>query len=189
MSKQTPSQTIGPFFHMALLPGKENVLTDARTRGERIHITGQVLDGDGRPVPDAMIELWQADAQGIYRHSADPRHAQADPHFRGFGRCGTAQEGRFSFETIRPGAVTWDGTIAQAPHLNLRLFSRGMITHAVTRLYFADELANQNDPVLSALDPARRHTLIASREETADMPTYGFNIVLQGELETAFFTP
>jgi len=189
VSKQTPSQTIGPFFHVALLGGDQNVLVNAQTRGERISITGQLLDGEGKPVPDAMLEIWQADAAGIYRHPADPRHTQADPHFTGFGRCGTANAGRFSFKTIKPGGVAWDTEQSQAPHISVRLFSRGIITHAVTRLYFPDELSNASDPVLSTLDPRRRRTLIASREETAELPTYAFNIVLQGELETAFFTP
>ena len=189
MLTQTPSQTVGPFFAYGLIFGGDNVLVDERTSGERLYIEGRVIDGDGQPVPDALVEIWQADAQGIYKHPADPQHERVDSHFRGFGRAETADEGRFWFKTIRPGRVAWDDEQLQAPHVNVRVFARGMLIHAVTRLYFADEEANQADPLLNSLPPERRPTLIARREESADLPTYHFDIHLQGPRETVFFDP
>jgi protocatechuate 3,4-dioxygenase alpha subunit len=170
--------------------GGENVLVNERTSGERIYIEGRVLDGAGEPVSDAMVEIWQADTHGIFNHPADPQHRQADQYFRGFGRSGTAGDGKFWFKTIKPGRVGWDAQQDQAPHVNIRVFARGMLIHAVTRLYFSDESANQADPVLTSIeDPARRQTLIAIREESEDLPTYRFNIHLQGKQETVFFNP
>jgi protocatechuate 3,4-dioxygenase alpha subunit len=190
MLKQTPSQTVGPFFHFALRLAGENQLVNEQTRGERIYVTGTVLDGDGQPVPDAMIEIWQADAQGIFNHPADPRCGKADRHFRGFGRADTVQNGQFSFKTIKPGCVPWDEEHNQAPHINVHVFARGMLTHVVTRLYLSDEDANRTDPILNMIDdPVRRQTLIATRMETGDLPTYCFNIILQGDGETVFFNP
>jgi protocatechuate 3,4-dioxygenase alpha subunit len=190
MLKQTPSQTVGPFFHFGLRFAGENQLVDEQTRGERIYITGSVLDGDGQPVPDALIEIWQADAQGIFNHPADPRCDKADKHFRGFGRGDTVQNGQFTFKTIKPGCVAWDDERSQAPHINVRVFARGMLTHAITRLYFSDEDSNQIDPILNTIDdPLLRETLIATRLEGDDLPTYCFNIVLQGDHETVFFNP
>ncbi|NDJ36298.1 MAG: protocatechuate 3,4-dioxygenase subunit alpha [Chloroflexi bacterium] len=191
MSRQSPSQTVGPFFHPALIDVQaQNDLVTPQTQGERIIITGRVLDGDGVAVPDAMIEVWQADYQGIYPHPNDPRHTEADPHFRGFGRVDTWQTGdTFTLRTIRPGPVPWDDTIMQAPHINVRVFARGMLIHAVTRIYFAGEPANAADPVLSRIDSARRETLIAQQEDTGDLPTYRFDIHLQGDSETVFFNP
>lgn len=189
MLKQSGSQTVGPFFTIGLIRGGENILVQDETVGERIYIEGKVLDGDGNPINDALIEIWQADAQGIYNHPADPRQAQADPHFFGFGRCGTNPEGRFSFKTIRPGLVPFAEERNQAPHILVRVFMRGMLLHAVTRLYFSDEAANENDPVLNSLDPAQRQILIAQREDTADTPTFCFNICMQGERAMVFFEP
>lgn len=185
--KQTPSQTVGPFFSIGLPPGKENMLVNERTAGERIYIEGKVLDGDGEPVPDAMLEIWQADAQGFFNHPADPNQPKADPYFHGFGRSDTVEGGRFWFKTIKPGPIP--GPDQQAPHVNVRLFARGMLIHAVTRLYFSDESANAHDPVLNSVDPERRQTLIAVREESEDLPTYRFDIRLQGDDETVFFDP
>jgi protocatechuate 3,4-dioxygenase alpha subunit len=190
MLKQTASQTVGPFFHFGLILGGENVLVNERTSGERVYVEGRVLDGAGEPVSDALVEIWQADAQGIFNHPADPRHQQADPFFRGFGRFGTAGDGKFWFKTIKPGPVSWDDQQDQAPHINIRVFARGMLIHAVTRLYFSDESANQADPVLNSIEDAnRRQSLITRRVESADLPTYHFDIHLQGERETIFFDP
>ncbi len=189
MLKQTPSQTVGPFFHNALIRGDQNILATEQARGERITIRGRVLDGDGAPIPDAMIEIWQPDARGIFQHRTDPRHAEADPHFRGFGRAETVNNGEFCFVTVKPGQIAVDENQAVAPFINVRIFARGMLIHSLTRLYFADEAANATDPVLSAIDPARRGTLIARRVESADSTTYQFDIVLQGDGETVFFTP
>lgn len=181
MPGQTPSQTIGPFFSFGM--ATRNVLAEEQTRGERILIEGRVLDGEGKPVLDALVEIWQADAGGIYAHPADPRREQADPHFMGFGRSETTEEGHFWFRTVRPGPV-----LERAPHINVTVFARGMLIHAVTRLYFEDELTNDRDPVLTAVPEGRRHTLLASREESPEgLARYCFDIVLQGEKETVFF--
>lgn len=186
---QTGSQTVGPFFHYGLIFGGENVLVNEKTQGERLLIEGTVYDGDGAPVPDALVEIWQPDAQGIFNHPADPRHAQADPHFRGFGRSDTVRNGQFSFKTVKPGVIAGANGETQAPYINVRIFSRGLLIHAVTRIYFADAAANQADPVLCAIDPVRRPTLLAQRAEFGDLPCYRFDIRLQGAGETVFFNP
>src|SRR5947209_7436681 len=140
----TSSQTIGPFFAPALLreDAIRNVLTQPETSGERIRIEGRVLDGDGLVVPDAMVEIWQANAFGRYNHSADCGPAQLDPPFLGFGRSGTAEDGSYWFETIKPGRVPFSHEQFQAPHICVTIFSRGLLNHLVTRLYFEDEQTN-----------------------------------------------
>jgi protocatechuate 3,4-dioxygenase, alpha subunit len=191
MRAQTPNQTVGPFFQDALLSGGENVLVNDLTRGRRIYVTGKVLDGDGAPVPDALIEIWQADAQGFFNHPNDPNHARADKNFRAFGRSDTRAAGTFRFETIKPGCVPAStGGQPQAPHISVRVFARGMLLHVLTRIYFSDERANEHDALLNSIgDPQRRQTLIAALDESAGLPTYRFDIHLQGERETAFFEP
>jgi protocatechuate 3,4-dioxygenase alpha subunit len=191
MLKQTPSQTVGPFFKFGLITGSENVLTNDRTRGQRIIIRGHVIDGDGTAIDDAMIEIWQADAQGIFNHPDDPRCHLVDASFRGFGRSGTSnKELEYSFKTIKPGCVAWEGDQLQAPHINMHVFARGMLIHTTTRLYFSDESANAADPVLTSIEDAdRRQTLIATREDIDDLPTYRLDIHLQGDGETVFFNP
>jgi protocatechuate 3,4-dioxygenase alpha subunit len=187
MWEQSPSQTVGPFFHYGLIYGGENILVNENTRGERIRITGQVLDGDDKPIPDAMVEIWQADAQGYFNHPADPNFENADPHFRGFGRADTRNDGAYWFETVKPGSVIAPDGTRQAPHVNVRVFARGMLIHADTRLYFADEAANAGDTLLQTIDPARQHTLFAVRVPDAPDKTYRFDIHLQGSDETVFF--
>ena len=177
-SIQSASQTVGPFFHDALIHGSENIMVNDQTRGTRIWLRGRVLDGEDQPVPDAMLEVWQADATGRFNHESDPEHAQADPNFSGFGRSPTDANGAYWFRTIKPG--TRDGTA----HINVRLFMRGLLIHLVTRIYFSDEPVGA---VLESLEPARQATLIATREDGLDGLTYRFNIHLQGELETVFF--
>jgi protocatechuate 3,4-dioxygenase alpha subunit len=186
MLGHTPSQTVGPFYEIGLIHEGENSLVDARTQGEQIVITGTIYDGDGVPIPDAMIEIWQADAQGHFNHPADPNCHMADKHFRGFGRAGTPN-GEFVFRTIKPGGITGNDGRMQAPHVNVRVFARGMLLHADTRLYFSDESANANDELLNSVDPDRRHTLIAERAASGQLPTYRFDIHMQGENETIFF--
>jgi protocatechuate 3,4-dioxygenase alpha subunit len=204
--KQTASQTIGPFFHYALTPESygrpgiaSGVLANADTAGERVRIEGRVFDGEGRPMPDALVEIWQANAAGRYNHPADDRPAHGrpadgseeaalDPGFRGFGRLGTDADGAFSFETVKPGPVPGRGNTLQAPHINVILCARGMLDHAFTRIYFSDEAeANGNDPVLSAVEAGRRATLVAERRESDGEIVYRFDIRLQGEAETVFF--
>src|SRR5438876_878375 len=144
----TPPQTVGPFFHGGLLPETMNVLVTQETAGERIRIEGCVYDGDGAPVSDALVEIWQANAAGRYRHPADRRSAPLDPAFTGFGRAGTDERGFYWLETIKPGRVPFDATRSQAPHLNVFVFARGLLDHLRTRLYFDDERTNTDDPVL-----------------------------------------
>ena len=189
MLKQTASQTVGPFFSYGLIFGGENILAGERAFGRRIYLKGKVFDGDGQPVTDALVEIWQADARGFFNHPTDPNQAKADKFFRGFGRSETVEADAFWFKTVKPGPVAWDDNRNQAPHVNVRVFARGMLIHAVTRLYFSDETANETDPVLNSVDPQRRQTLIATLEESEDLPCYRFDIRLQGERETVFFNP
>jgi protocatechuate 3,4-dioxygenase, alpha subunit len=164
MSKPTPAQTVGPFFHPALLRDPMNVMVSPETEGERIRIEGHVFDGDGEPLPDAMVELWQANAHGRYNHPLDDRNElPVDPEFTGWGRSGTDENGRFWFETIKPGTVPYEGEITQAPHILLTIFARGLLHHLSTRLYFSDEPANESDPILQLVPAERRSTLIAER--------------------------
>lgn len=182
MLKQTASQTVGPYFRIGLIYGDaQNNLLQEQTTGKRICLTGTVYDGEGQPIPDAMIEIWQPDAQGVFNHEADPLHAQADPHFHGFGRAENREGGVYEFRTIKPGSRD-----DNAPFISVHLFSRGMLIHAHTRIYFEDEPANATDPVLATVDVERRKTLIA-RREAGDMPIYRFDIHLQGPEETVFF--
>lgn len=196
VSRQTPSQTVGPYFAYGLTPDVYSrrpivtgVLVDADTPGQHIRLTGRVLDGNGQPVEDAMLEIWQADADGRYAHPLDDARGgkRADDRFRGFGRVGTTPQGEFTFQTIKPGAVPGPGNSQQAPHLNLILFSRGLLTHAFTRVYFNDEdEANDLDPILNLVEPARRGSIIAQRDKDAPHPTYRLDIHLQGDNETVF---
>jgi protocatechuate 3,4-dioxygenase alpha subunit len=186
----TPSQTVGPFFLDCLLreDARRNVLVQAETSGEHIRIEGHVLDGAGAPVPDAMIEIWQANAAGRYAHQADSRAAAPlDPSFAGFGRSGTDETGMYWFETIKPGPVPFDSQTMQAPHICVFVSARGLLNHLATRLYFADEPSNATDPVLQLAPAERRRTLLARRDAAEAVPVYRFEIVLQGAGETVFF--
>ena len=185
----TGSQTVGPFFAPTLLreDARRNVLTRPETAGERIRIEGRVLDGDGMAVPDAMVEIWQANAHGRYNHPADQGPAALDPTFTGFGRSGTAEDGSYWFETVKPGPVAFDGEKLQAPHICVTVFARGLLNHLVTRLYFEDEPTNAGDPLLQCVPHERRATLLARREPGDTVVVYRFDIVLQGSDETAFF--
>lgn len=185
---QTPSQTVGPFFHMRL--GEEGTeLLVAEDDSDRIDIAGQVLDADGEHIEDALVELWQADQAGRYRHPHDTwNDATLDDDFTGFGRsCGEFETGAYRFVTVKPGRVPHPGGGSQAPHLNLIVQARGMLNPLYTRLYFGDEdEANAEDPVLRAVPEARRTTLIA-RPENGEVMTYRFDIRLGGPDETVFF--
>jgi protocatechuate 3,4-dioxygenase, alpha subunit len=192
MHKQTPSQTLGPFFAYALSPAAygrvgiaSEVLIDVQTRGQRITVHGVVRDGAGAPVSDALVEIWQANAAGRYAHPEDMRESEPlDVHFQGFGRAETMPDGSYSFSSIKPGAVTAD----QAPHINVVVTARGMLSHVFTRVYFADEAnANAQDRVLASVPESRRHTLIATRTDAQAIPEYQFDICLQGPNETVFF--
>ena len=183
----TTSQTVGPFFERALLREPLNVLVRPDTEGERIRVEGRLIDGDGNLVADAIVEVWQANSHGRYNHPLDRRDLPLDPRFIGFGRAGTDADGRFWFETIKPGPVPFDGETLQAPHLSLVVASRGLLNHLATRLYFADDPAVADDPVLARVPANRRHTLLARREDADGTPTYRLDVVLQGRDETVFF--
>jgi protocatechuate 3,4-dioxygenase alpha subunit len=184
----TPGQTVGPFFHLGLDRPEWSNMTRGNPQGERIVLEGRVTDGDGAPVPDAILELWQANAAGRYNHPDDPQTDKPlDPNFTGYGRAATDADGHFRVTTIRPGSVPGRGNTLQAPHISVAFFSRGLLKQLFTRIYFAGEAANSSDPLLSSIeDPASRDTLIARRTDGGDTPTYRFDIILQGRGETAF---
>lgn len=189
---ETPSQTVGPYFAYGLTAGQygydftdivDPVVAGPDAEGEHIRITGTVFDGEGNPVNDAMIEIWQADASGNYNHAPIDL---ADTGFRGLGRCGTGTDAhnRFWFDTVKPGVVK----DAQAPFVNVIVFMRGMLTHAFTRFYFDDEAErNARDDVLQSVPADRRDTLIAKRVETPTGIEYRIDIHMQGDAETVFF--
>lgn len=194
---ESPSQTAGPYVHIGCLPNWSGIagvypedpgsrLINADTRGERVSVTGRIFDGDGAPVLDAVIELWQADAGGLYPSSVETRGV-ADPNFGGWGRVATAfDSGEFRIDTIRPGRVPYPDGRLQAPHINCWIVARGINVGLQTRMYFADEAdANAEDPVLSSIEPrARVDTLLAQPDAEA---AFRFDIHLQGERETVFF--
>jgi protocatechuate 3,4-dioxygenase, alpha subunit len=184
----TPSQTVGPFFALGMDRPGWNDLTTGNPAGQKIAIEGRVLDGDGAPVPDAVVEIWQANAAGRYNHPDDDQDEKPlDPKFHGFGRAATDAEGRFRLVTIKPGPVPGRGNALQAPHINVALFARGLLKHLYTRIYFADEAANAADPLLSALDDAAaRNTLLARPAGGGNPLLYHFDIVMQGANETVF---
>jgi protocatechuate 3,4-dioxygenase alpha subunit len=185
----TSAQTVGPFFEDSLLRDPINTIADESTEARSIRVEGRVLDGDGAAVPDAMVEVWQANADGVYRHPADPRGGSIDDGFGGFGRSGTDDSGRYWFQTVKPGPVPSPKGGAQAPHLNVCVFARGLLDHLATRIYFEDEPSNATDEVLQAIDEARRPTMIATRVTSDDEIVYELDIVLQGDAETVFFDP
>lgn len=188
----TPSQTVGPFFAFGLTPDATRdrrtpfagpVMAGPHVAGRRIAIVGRVLDGDGAPVPDAMLELWQADGEGRYASPFD-RRANSNAGFTGFGRSATAPDGAFRFETVKPGRVPAPGGGLQAPHIAVTVFARGMLLHAVTRIYFDDEPSTADDPILALVPDDRRASLIARSVEPG---SYVFDVHLQGPSETVFF--
>ena len=189
--RQTPSQTVGPYFAYGLAPEQYGYhqqlasiagaeMAEGDTEGQRIRVEGRVFDGAGNPISDALIEIWQADSLGRYAHPSDPRGSNST--FKGFGRCGTGTDprNRFWFDTIKPGKVDAE----QAPHLNVIVSMRGMLLHAFTRVYFSDEPANATDKVLRMVPADRRSTLIA---EHLGGNVYRFDIHMQGDNETVFF--
>lgn len=193
--RATTWQTVGPFFNIGLAWLYREDLAGANVSGERIEISGRVLDGDGNIVPDAVLELWQANSHGKYAHPEDDQNKPLNPGFSGFGRIATDDQGRFHFTTVKPGqvpapdppgksAAAW--APLQAPHINVSICTRGLLRRLVTRIYFPDEAANSTDFALLQVDPSRRSTLIANR--SAGSPSkFEWDIVLQGKNETVFF--
>lgn len=177
MSGLTPSQTVGPYFRIGLDWPDGHRIASADCPGERVVLRGQVFDGDGVTVSDALIEIWQADSDGQY-------HARRASGFRGLGRCAVDSNGGFRFETIKPGAVSVVDGRWQAPHFNLLVMARGLLQHLYTRVYFPqDGAAQEQDSVLRCVPRARRTTLIARAVDDEFL----FDIHLQGEHETVFF--
>lgn len=182
----TPSQTVGPFFHLGFAWLFQPEIAPSSAAGQRVSVTGRVVDGDGQPVPDATIEIWQADAEGRYPQSDGLRSQRMGSRFRGFGRVATDAAGAFRFTTLKPAAVPGPGGRTQAPHLVIVVFMRGLLKHLITRMYFPDEPANAQDPILSLVEPARRRTLVA-RGRGGEPMVLEWNLVLQGPDETVFF--
>jgi len=183
-----PSQTVGPFFHLGLT-GSRSVgsLVTPETKGERISLICRVLDGDGAPVPDAMLEIWQANDEGRYNHPDDKQaHKKIDPSFYGFGRLASDDQGTCAFATIKPGQVPGNNGAQQASHINVSVFARGILKRLATRIYFAEDPALPQDPVLALVPAGRRNTLLA-RRDTARPDNWHFDIHLCGEQETVFF--
>jgi protocatechuate 3,4-dioxygenase, alpha subunit len=181
----TPSQTTGPYLEIGLIGGpiSSNLVDESDPRA--IRLSGMLLDGAGDPVPDGMIEIWQANAAGRYTHPADDREEiPVETGFTGFGRSATDDAGRFEFVTVKPGRVAYVDGRLQAPHLLVGVFARGLLKRLATRMYFPDEEAsNSGDPVLLGLEPGERAALVALEEDGA----LRFDIVLQGPGQTTFF--
>jgi protocatechuate 3,4-dioxygenase alpha subunit len=193
--RATTWQTVGPFFKIGLAWLYREDLAGPDVSGERIEITGRVLDGDGNTVPDAVLELWQANSHGKYAHPEDEQDKPLDAKFSGFSRIATDDQGRFRFTTIKPGqvpapeqagntAATW--APLQAPHINVSICTRGLLRRLTTRIYFPDETANATDFALRQIDPSRRSTLIAKRSANSSSK-FEWDIALQGANETVFF--
>lgn len=192
--KETPSQTAGPYVHIGLAPGAAGFDIYARELGRdiagpdapgtRIRVEGVVFDGTGAPVRDALLEVWQADANGIHAHPEDPRHAKVAPGFRGWGRViSDFDSGLWAFDTVKPGPVAGRDGRMMAPHISLWIVARGINIGLGTRIYFSDE-DNSADPVLALIEQApRRETLIAAKTGSG---LYRFDIRLQGAGETVF---
>ena len=184
--RTTSSQTIGPFLHI----GFDWLITDNLAApgisGERLVVEGQIVDGDGRGVGDAIVEVWQANAHGRYAHPEDTQDKPLEPGFKGFGRVATDDAGRFAFTTIKPGRVPAAGGGLQAPHVNVTIFMRGMLKQLVSRIYFPGDAANAEDPVLASVPAPRRDTLVA-KPIPGRASALRWDVILQGAGETVFF--
>ena len=199
----TTSQTVGPFFKIGLSWLYRDSLLSQNVYGERVTIQGKVLDGDGVPVPDALLEIWQANAHGKYNHQEDKQNKPLQPGFTGFARVPVNAQGIFRFTTIKPGPVPGPNGKEQAPHLAVSVFMRGLLRRLVTRIYFPGDPRNASDFILNLVEPARRSTLIAkstakkkiakpTRKKIAPATTnrseaLEWNVILQGPEETVFF--
>jgi protocatechuate 3,4-dioxygenase alpha subunit len=191
MAERTPSQTVGPYLHIGLTQGAFGQpeifapeVAAPGIKGTHVRIEGHIFDGEGNPLPDALIEIWQADAQGHYTHAADGRPRSSNS-VRGFGRCATSKDGGFHFLTIKPGPVPGPLGTTQAPHINVGVFARGMLKRLFTRIYFAGD-AHASDPILALVPPERRCTLIATTDP-GKPGRFTFTIRLRGAGETVFF--
>ena len=178
------SQTVGPFLHIGLTWLNTSKIAGPGVKGERVTVQGRLLDGDRAAVGDGLVEIWQANAEGKYAHPEDRQKKALHKGFRGFGRIPTGARGEFRFTTIKPGRVPGPGGTLQAPHLAVTIFMRGLLKQLSTRIYFPDDPANAQDPVLQLVPAARRATLIAKRRAKGVLE---WNVFLQGRDETVFF--
>ena len=187
MSHQaTTWQTVGPFFSIGFSWLYRDNLAGHGVSGERVEIVGRILDGDGKPVPDGIVEIWQANSQGKYAHPDDPQEKPDEPGFAGYGRIPSDDAGRFRFTTIKPGRVPGPDGKLQAPHLAVSVFTRGLLRRLITRIYFPDEPSNAEDFALNLVEAGRRGTLIANKIDR-QTGALEWNVILQGPDETVFF--
>lgn len=182
----TTSQTVGPYFRIGMTQLNEENLAKPGVSGERVTIEGFVVDGNGQTVPDAVLEVWQANAHGKYAHPDDTQDKPVDPAFKGSGRIMTDEEGGFRFTTIKPGSVPGPDGKPQAPHIAVSVMMRGLLIRLITRIYFPDEPLNASDFILNLVEPERRGTLIAEKI-SGEPGALVWNVRLQGEKETVFF--
>jgi protocatechuate 3,4-dioxygenase alpha subunit len=182
--RASTSQTIGPYLRIGLEWMQVEDIAPKGVAGERVSLRGRVFDADGKPVNDAAIEIWQANSHGRYNHPDDRRNLPLDAGFEGYGRASTFTDGTSRFTTVKPGRVPWPEGGLQAPHINVSIFARGVLNRLATRLYFDGDPALADDPVLKLVEPARRDTLIARRD---DKGTWRLPIHLGGPRETVFF--
>jgi protocatechuate 3,4-dioxygenase alpha subunit len=182
----TTWQTVGPFFSIGMSRLYRDNLAGPGVSGERVEISGRILDGDGKPVPDGIVEIWQANSHGKYAHPDDVQNKPLEPSFVGYGRVPTDDEGRFRFTTIKPGRVPGPDNKPQAPHLAFSVFTRGLLRRLITRMYFPDEPSNAEDFALNLVQPSRRATLIAKKVDGRP-GALEWNVILQGPNETVFF--
>jgi protocatechuate 3,4-dioxygenase alpha subunit len=182
--RASTSQTIGPYLRIGLEWMQIEDMAPKGVAGERVSFRGRVIDGNGNPVNDAAVEIWQANSHGRYAHPEDKQDKPLEKNFRGYGRSLTDDNGAFRFSTIKPGRVAGPGGKLQAPHLSVTIFMRGLLKHLQTRIYFPDDPANTEDPILAMVPAERRSTMIARRGADG---TLEWNAVLQGKNETVFF--
>jgi protocatechuate 3,4-dioxygenase alpha subunit len=179
--------TVGPFFH-SVLPWKNGgEMAGPQAKGERITLLGRVLDAEGKPISDAMIELWQANAAGRYAHPEDKGPGELDPAFQGFGRVAADAQGSFTVETVKPGPVRGVGNSLQAPHIEVSIFARGVLKRLVTRLYFEGDPANETDPVLALIEDEKRRATVMAKKDPQKPGRWHFTLHLGGPNETVFF--
>lgn len=184
--KATSSQTVGPFFRIGLNWLYSDHLAGEIATGQKIEVSGKILDADGNPIPDAILELWQANAEGKYAHPEDTQEKPIVPQFQGFGRVSTEENGAFHFTTIKPGRVPGPSGRLQAPHIVVSIFMRGLLRRLVTRIYFPDDPSHREDFALTQVEPSRRHTLIAQKSP-ANPSQLIWNVYMRGPNETVFF--
>ena len=186
----SPYCTIGPFFPYAFVDGLEDLTHfEGRTAsGTVIEISGRVLEEGGRGTKNSILEIWQPDASGIFRHPLDPRCAQADPGFRGWGRARTDSAGNYRFRTVLPGSYNENGA-PRCPHINVMILALGVTRRMVTTIFFSEEPASVNDVVLNCVPDATRRRLFAvpKEESGSGIAAYSFDFILRGENETPFF--